>query len=556
MSKTHLLIGALAACILFSCENETYEKQEIPNEKSRVINHSARNDGMEYSLKNVTISNELTVLNTENSEILTYEDGTYRIKFLTFEASENIAENNILFLQWEDEACIRRIKSIRIEGDNIYKLETGEAYVGDLFLSGTLELSVDLDEAEKVTRMKKRRDYVLRDSGEAPSADGINFSHEYKFGELTFNPNSHLKSRINMSVKFGALRILPSEIVFTYEVQNAFNPYLKTGSALNYEYSVDLMKYSPIDIVDLFKDFEFETEMEVPILGLTPVKISLSEIQIPTYISASVGKATNIGYNMNSNFKAGFAYYSPETGKKSHSIYENNVTSGDMAGLQIDGEVIAEMKLVIIPHVTLLSASFLKVTGDITFGFVTRTVGSTSTVPGKSNIASKGVFTAVGAFNVGTLAKMDLINDTINIWKTGEFKDEIITLSNIRMEKPSDVSCTHRAYTYNITMDYKYTTLGKRIPSNGIILSYDVLDDLGAVVKKDQKTVIYPSEITEKSFTFELCIPFKYDGKQPGSVRPSAYLSNFIIKDNYEGISDTISDIFIASPFNTGYWGE
>lgn len=562
MKKNLLFISLSLILMLFSCNDETLNEISTNEEptQSGLINKSAEADGVSYTLKNIALNPQLVALNLSNSTFIGVEKNVYKVDVLSPEISSNLTAGNTLYLQTGDSTYLKTIKTVQADG-TIFSIETVDAGLGDLFESGSLELSVDVEKAENILKKKSSR---LKSAGfeNGLTFDILNTIEEYKAEGFSINPNTSVKAFFHVKVGFGSKFLkIPNEVVVTYELQTVFNPYMTFAKSVNKSYQTDLIDMVSENLLDLLKSIEVNVDLPLGDLGTLPAKVSITDIKFPMNVSTNLSKEADLKYNANGTFKIGYAYYKDIPGKTSHQIYENTMITDENPDLKLHGEVLSDAKIIITPNISLVDASLLKVSGDIIIGMSTESSGGIETLTQKYTGGSKGVFYSEGTISARTLEltifKTDLFRETTELWNVGSF-DKIFTLSNLIIAKPSKTICALRSYNYEMTVNYRYPILGKII-SNEIEITYDVYDDSKKILAEAQKVILSPYNVTEKSFTFNLCIPFKIDALawSAGFTKKTAYIRNIKITDAFANQAIGIlgsNEIALGSPYNTSFW--
>jgi hypothetical protein len=559
MKKLLFFASLTLAFILSSCSDETQIETTDNQAQTGLINKTAQIDGVTYSLKDVAFNSKVIALNTTNSSLIDAKDNIFKIEVLS-DASANLFIGNTLYLQTGDTTYLKTIKNIQTDG-SYYTIETEDAGLGDLFESGSLELSVDVEEAENAL---KRKSSKLKSAGfeNGITFDVLNAIGEYQNDGFAISPNTSVKAFFNVTVGFtGKLIKTPNEIVVTYELETAFNPYLTFAKSVNRDYQTDLINLVPENLIDILKSIEIEVDLPLGDLGTLPAKISISDIKFPMNVVANLSKEADLQFNANGTFKVGYAYYKNVAGKSSHQIYENTMIVSGSPGLNLHGEILSDAKIIITPNISLVDASLLKVSSDIIFGLNTETSGGIETLTQKYIGGSKGTFYSEGKISVSTLGltlfTTELFKETTELWNIGSF-DKTLTLSNLVIAKPSKTICALRSYNYEMTVDYKYPVLGKTI-SNEIEITYDVYDDSNKLLAGGQKITLTPYNVTSNSFTFNLCVPFKVDvlAFTSGFTKKTAYIKNIKVTDAFGNEATGIAgsnEIMLGSPYNTSVW--
>ncbi len=560
MRKILLMASVALSALMFSC-SESIQDNIIDdgntNQPTRGINHSGENnEGLRYSLNNVIINPKIVSLNNENSDFISNLNGVYTVEINDSELAPNIKEGNILYLSLDGNAHLKTIVSAKNSGANVYEIETTDAYLGDLFESGSIEFSIDMQKAEEKL---KKNSMVLRSTPyeQTFTFDILNYIEEYNNNGLVFNPNTSVKTIFNVKLTFdGKSKVMPSEFIFTYEIKPEFNPYLTFNKSVNHEFAIDMIDYVPADLVKLLEEIELNIEIPAGTLGNIPAKVTVNKINFPSYIFANVAADSNLSYNTAGSFKIGYAYYSNTSSNKSHFIYENTMTSTGIADINIRGEVITDMNLVITPKVSIIDDLLLSATSKISYGFETVT-SSTLSTSNKTIAGSRGTFKSSATFDIYSLGinifSTELFKENKDIWNIGEF-DNSMTFSNLKMDKPTKTPCGLLSYNYNITLNYKYPIAGKKVPGT-LEITYDVYDDKNALLKKGERSVFTPYNLTESNLKFNLCIPFRADAWAwtAGFMKPLSYIRNAVITDSY-GNKGTIADFAVGSPYNNSFW--
>lgn len=561
MKKIYYFVSLFWALMLFSCSediiNETETNEPMP---AGAINKSAEVDGVSYTLKGITLNPQVISLNTTNSTFISSAENTFNVEIPSSDVSANLVAGNTLYLQTGDTTYLKNITAVSAVG-SAFVIETEDASLSDLFQSGSLELSVDIEEAENVLKRKNAR---LKSAGfeNGVTFDILNAIQEYKSGSFAVSPNTSVKAFFNVKLGFGGRLIkTPNEVVVTYELQTAFNPYMTFAASVNKDYQADLINLVPENLMDLLKSIEIEVDLPLGDLGTLPAKVSIADIKFPMNIAANLSGAADLRFNVNGTFKVGYAYYKNIAGKTSHQIYENTMIVSEYPDLKLNGEILSDTKIIITPSISLIDAGLLKASSDIMFGISTETSGGIEALTQEHIGGSKGTFYSEGTISVSslgiTLFKTDLFKETTELWNAGAF-DKSFTLSNLKIAKPSKVICALRSYNYEMTVGYRYPILGKVI-SDEIEVTYDVYDDSKKLLAGGQKVIINPYNVTDNSFTFNLCVPFKIDAFAftAGFTKKTGYIRNLKVTDAFGNVATSITgseEIMLGSPYNTSVW--
>ncbi|MBZ4035004.1 hypothetical protein K6T82_09520 [Flavobacterium sp. 17A] len=540
MKKVLFFLGA-AMLSFSSCTNDfnepSHEGTATNVNKDHVINKSGAVDGVTYNLRNLSVNPDLIKISSENSVIMSSEtdlkDGKYKLKIDSPELTEKIVSGNLIYLTTNDsKVYFRKIAAVNQQSD-VYTIETSDAYIGDLFTSGSIELVMDTQETERALKAKSTSLITAKGSYDNTfTYDIFNYIKEYKSDFFTLNPNTSVKSTFNVKISFGKSKILPDELEVYYQIDSKINPFYTFAGAVNKKYSYNLINNAPTNLLDLLK--KVEIDVTIPggdLLGDIPAKISIDEISFPMDVEANVSKASHFAINSNGTFKIGFANYINVPGKTSHFIYENSITNAKVTESDLVGEVISDMKISIKPKVKLLDSNILDVKGNITYGINSFTIGNGS-MTNPSAFASKGNFYSQATFAFGALGltfyTTDLFKENKELWNIGNF-NKTMTFSNFRTGKASLLPCSGLySYGYDVTLDYKYPISGK-VVSGDLEITYDVYADNGTVLESNKTIKISPKDITSNSVKFNLCIPFRKINIL--SVAKTSYIRNITIKD-------------------------
>lgn len=561
MRKFTLVVSVIFASLFFSCSDDLQTEVDLNDPQPKIeglINQEGQADGVKYNLRNVTVNPKLVLLNAENSKLLStegeIENGIYRVEILSNDASANITVGNVLYLRNANKVYLRTIKTVE-QNSAVYELNTEDAHLGDLIESGSLEFSIDVQKAEE-TLLKKS--LLLRSSEYEQNFtfDILNFIKEYEAGGMTYSPNSSLKTFFDVKIVFKkGLPIVPAEFSFVYEIKPVFNPKMTFAQSMSKEFEVNMIDYVPENLIDLLKTIELDIVIPAGSLGNIPAKVSIEEIQFPSYIVANLTNASSLEYNVGGSLKVGYAHYNNVAGKESGFIYENTIVAEKNPDININGEVASDMKIIITPKVSIIDNSILTSKGNISFGF--NTVTSAIKDSNKLIKGSKGVFTTSAIFDIYALGvpliSNELFKDEKVLWNVGEFNNKM-EFSNLKLTKPSKIPCSILSYDYNISLDYKYPISGKKI-SGTIEITYDVYDDKNKLLKSGEKSIFTPSNLTAGNFSFNLCIPFRADAFAwaAGFMRPTSIIKNVVLKDS-NGNVGTLSDFTVGSPYNNSFW--
>ncbi len=556
MKNFYLFLSLAFALLITSCNDDSHgDLSSAVTPSSRVINKSGSADGVDYTLKNLAINPNLVKISSKNAIITSskseMQNGRFSFQVLSDEIGEKLVPGNILYLVSENDIVyFRKINQVSPSG-NSYTVETTEAYIGDLFNGGSIELSVNTQEAEKALKSRNTSLIAAREGyNNSFTFDIFNHIGEYKSGGYTLNPNTSISSTLSMKIGFGKSLILPNEIEVYYQINQAINPYFSFDGATNKKYSYDLAQNIPANLLDLLKKIEIDIDIPTgDFLGDIPATISIDEINIPMEVEANVSKSSHFAINSNGTLKIGFAYYNGVPGKTSHFIYENSITRAKVAEADLAGEVISDMKISIKPKIKLFDTNLLDVKGNITFGLNTFSIGNGSLTQPNA-FASVGNFYSSGTFSFGalglTLYTTDIFKENKELWNIGSFT-KTMTFSNFRNGKASILPCSGlTSYSYEVTLDYKYPITGKML-SGDLVMTYDVYADNGTVLETGKTITISPRNITANSFNFSLCVPFRRINIL--SIAKTSYIRNITIKDANDYTATGIINPATNSPY-------
>lgn len=539
MKKVLCFLGS-AILLLSSCTNDFNEANNNAADsttKNGIINKSGSADGVSYNLNNLAVNPNLIKISSENSVILSSEadlqNGKFNLKIDSPEITQKMVSGNLIYLTTPDsKVYFRKIEAIK-EESNRYTIETSDAYIGDLFTGGSIELVMNTQQSERAIQSKNSS--LVSSKGKYDNTftyDIFNYIKDYKSDYFTLNPNTSVKSTLHVKIGFGNSKTLPNEMEIYYQIDSQINPFYTFNGAVNKKYAYNLINNAPANLLDLLK--KVEMDVTIPggnLLGDIPAKISIDEISFPMEVEANISKASHFAINSSGIFKIGFANYINVPGKTSHFIYENTITGSKVTESDLIGEVISDMKIAIKPKVKLLDNNILDVKGNIIFGLNSFTIGNGS-MNNSSAFASKGTFYSQATFAFGalgvTLYTTDLFKENKELWNVGKF-NKTMTLSNFKSVKSSSLPCSGLySYPYDVTLNYEYPISGK-ILSGDLEIKYDVYSDTGTVLEAGRTVTVSAKDITANSFKINLCIPFRKINIL--SVAKTSYIKNITIKD-------------------------
>ncbi len=397
MKKVLCFLGS-AMLLLSSCTNDFNESTNNATAdgttKNGVINKSGSADGVTYNLNNLSVNPNLIKISSENSVILSSEadlqSGKFSLKIDSPEITQKMVSGNLIYLTSPDSKVYFRKIAVVKEESNVYTIETSDAYIGDLFTGGSIELVMNTQQSERA--MQSKNSSLVSAKGKYDNTftyDIFNYIKDYKSDYFTLNPNTSVKSTLNVKIGFGNSKTLPNEMEIYYQIDSQINPFYTFNGAVNKKYTYNLLNNAPANLLDLLK--KVEMDVTIPggnLLGDIPAKISIDEISFPMEVEANISKASHFAINSSGTFKIGFANYINVPGKTSHFIYENTMTGSKVTESDLIGEVISDMKIAIKPKVKLLENTILDVKGNIVFGVNSFTIGNGS-MTNSSAFASK-----------------------------------------------------------------------------------------------------------------------------------------------------------------------
>jgi|GEM_PF-1807269 len=553
MKRVSLLLMLACALSFYSCSSDDIFDDNVPAvpEQPNVINRDGKTDGIGYSLKNVTLNPDVVVLNSGNSELLSSEQELSQ-GIIKVNSNQLINEGAVLYIQSGDYTGLKKAVTVRKTGAQSYELQTEQAQLGELFESGDINLSLDMYEASKA---KDEKNGELR-AGVYEidrTYEIINLMEEYQWGDvLKFNPSTKVKANLYMNMSFGKSQLLPSKFTTYFEIVPAMNPLLAFSGSVNQTYEDDIVRFIPGQMIEFIKEQEFDIDIPLNVLGIEsiPAKVKIQDINIPTTIEANLANQTDFTFHVNGSFKVGYEMDIDGLNAKVTPIYENNIIAEAPGVSDMQGELLTNTQVVIVPTIYMLDGLY-KISGDISFGFKSETYGGGADLPeNPGNFASKGVFTSNMTVLVDLLVMkvpVEIFNQDKEIWNMGSFDKKVIysDLSwKVSSKYSNSILLLSRLYETDFTVKYKYPILGKKVPAE-LLVSYEVYQDNNKTkIQTVTNEVIVPADVTADSFTFKLNIPFK---SKLFSYQTKSYLKNIVIKDRngyvYEGIYNTAKGI-------------
>lgn len=559
MKKTKFLFILMLGFTLWSCQQESDNLSVTDNVETAIdpslINKSAEVDGVHYTFKNVSVNPDLVVLNDNNSRLVSNDGDSYKIEVTGSDVS--LKEGVIVYLQTEGNTSLFKVNSLQ-ESNNVYTLETEAAGLGNLFNAGSLELSVDVDQAQEVAVARSATsESASWQTGVA--FDIFNFVKPFQQDDFTADLNSSLKAYFNVKLGFGSKSsILPNMVEVSYELHPSINPYFTSAKGVNGSYKIDYIDYVPADLIQKLKTFDISIDVPLGDFGTLPAKVGIDQINLPAEFTVNSSEQMNLRINTNGILKVGYVYYNNVAGKVSQPIYENSIVATNVNDIRLNGEISSDAQIVIIPRISLVDNNILKVSGKLSFGLKTFTSGGISTSTNEYIGGSMGTFSSKGSISASTLGlnifNVDLLNKTKDLWNVGSF-NKVFTVSNLKLAKPSKTQCALRSYGFDITVNYQYPIYGKKI-TNTVEVTYDVYDDRKSLIASNQKATLQPTSVTDTNFTFNLCIPFRINvfGFTTGFTRNTGYIRNLKITDSFGNVAQGPAEILLGSPYNNSFW--
>lgn len=548
MKKILLTLSTILA--LYSCNNEDLHDGSSPSHSlndKKIINQSGSIQGVTYSFDNVEVNPNLVTLNTENSSILSTKEelsrGFISLNNISEKIGKELIPGNTVYLITQDSTYIRNITSINQKND-IYNLETTDANIGDVFENGTLSLSLNIDDTNKnknssLLALKNAydKDYVFHP---------LIFNKEFRVKGLIFNPDSKLTPSIAVKLGFDKSRVIPSVIEMYFNSHTEYNPTITLDKDVKGKFSHDFIDNVPQILIDYLK--KYSVTIKIPTgkyLGDVPVKISVNQINFPTEIEANVYRGSSVSFKAEGNVKLGVKF---TLNNNPDYIYENGIQKIDGFNNNLYGEVLTDMKFIIIPQVQVFQSKLIDVKGKITVGLKTSNIGNGTSSDDSKSFSQGTVYTSA-AFTFSSLGlpaySTDIFKKSINIWKKGEYVNSV-SFSNFKAGKATIVPCSGlTSFGYDVLLDYKYSLPGKTI-SGDLEITYDVYADNGTLLESNKTVKVLPYNVTSNSFKFNMCIPFRKINFF--NISKISYVKNITIKDANGYIANGILDPLTGSP--------
>ncbi|MDR1090875.1 MAG: hypothetical protein LBL79_07340 [Prevotella sp.] len=590
MKKKYLLALIIAVLSFPACEQDIEPEGGVQDNRDSqpvvsVENKSGGNDGVSYAVNGVSMASDIVSLTekniTFNSTAEEISEGTFSMSGVSPELAASLKKDNILYIRLEQYAGLKKITGVEVAGQGVYRLETTRAQLGEVFRSGTIDVSVDLYKASIAQEQSKLK------SGKAYSCEILNLQDEYDLGNgFKFNPATNVSMAYTFRMAFSKKQILPTEITNTFEVRLAVDPVLSFAGSFNHIGNYELSQYIPQALLDYIKSQSFDFSIPINTLGIDSLSATLKvkDIKMPLRIEANLSNQSILSYGLNGNYKIGYSVAINGLKPTVTPVYENNLVVTNPSISDTYGELLTSAKIDITPDISILDGAY-SVDGTLSLENRTSTYGNIS-LPGKSPaFGSKGVNIAKLIANIDLILlkiPVTVLNTEEEIWNFGTIVKSVV-YSDLKYVLPVSytddygilgnvvqVGSFKRTYkNADISLNYKYPILGKKVPDE-LTISYDVYAENGTTKLVSVKdAVIRPADITMNSFKFKQDILFSGEttyekiGEEKvkigfititvpvyGNVsrcQSKSYLKNIVIRDNngyvYEGIFNTAKNV-------------
>ncbi|MDR1623812.1 MAG: hypothetical protein LBS04_02425 [Tannerellaceae bacterium] len=592
--KTKVFFGVVITAILsFSaCEQEFIEPEggvRSNNQDYRSVvsveNKNGKSDGVDYAVHGVSMVSDVISLTekdvTFNSTAEEISAGLLNLSEVSAELAVSLKKDNILYIRLGEYTGLKKITGVETAGEGVYHLETARAQLGEVFRSGTIDVSVDLFKAS-IAREESR----LR-SGKAYSCEILNLQDEYDLGNgFKYNPATNINMTYTFRMAFSGTQILPAEITNAFEVQLTVNPALSFAGSFNRIDRYELSEYMPQVLLDYLKSQSFDFKIPINTLGIDSLAATLKikDIKMPLNIEANLSNQSLLSYGLNGSYKIGYTVAINGLKPTVTPIYENNLVATNPSLSDTYGELLTSAKIDITPDISVLDGAY-SVDGTLSFENKSSTYGNIS-LPGKAPaFGSKSVNLTKLIANIDLILlkiPVTVINTEEELWNIGTIVKSVV-YSDLEYILPSSYTDDYgilgsiiqagsfkRIYKdTEFKLNYKYPILGKKIPDE-LIISYDIYAANGTTQLTSVKdAVIRPSDITAGSFKFKQDVLFSgettyekigEEKKKIGFItitvpvygyvtrcESKSYLKNIVIKDNngyvYEGIFNTAKGV-------------
>jgi len=527
--------------ILISCNNE--ETDSLPELKSpqnpAAFNKKGIVDGVSYSYNNVVLNPNVVGLTNENATLVSSKEeisqGIIKLSGLASEISGHLATGKIVYIQIDGYTDIRKIESIHMGDTDICILNTTQSGLEELFEEGSIDISFDINETLKT--------YAENGYSHLTELNILNLFDEYDLGNgLTFSPNTELKMIFSANIEFKKISFFTkiSKLTSVFELHSNFVPSMNFVNATNTDYSFDLVDYIPQSVIELLKKQHFEYEIPIPndillIGGMSiPVGLKIADIHIPTYIEANLSKKTDLSFGFEGRLKMGYTY--DASANKTYSIFENSLKAVNPTNIDIDGELLSNMSIDIIPEISIVSTQINAIKGNISLGINTLTASSYDV----SNGFTSG---STGTFNPQMGVEIDLIlaKPSFNLplpsselWNNGVFNKRLsINKVEGNVTNSYKTNLTNREYATNFTFYYEYPDFPLKKISPEIEISYDIYASNNSLLQSKQKTSLKlkKEDITNREFKITFDIPFRRTKLIPLTYDSNSIIRNIVITD-------------------------
>lgn len=552
--KKNVIKSVALLLVLFSfsaCKKEIVSDVEQPGietpSNGETITKEGNSEGVKYSFKDVALNSDLLTLNKENIELKSnseeLKDGLVKFKVTDDEVLSKLTENRIVFISTNDNTYLKKITSITKKGTSDYELTTTVAELGEAFDGGEINVTFDL---ENYSETKKLGALNIGDLDKNYLFNILDLQDTYNKWGFEYSPATKVNMSIDVKIKFGKLKVVPSEVSSTFILNMNVNPKFAFKDKLNHNINEDLMNLLPKSILDRMreKDYEVNIPLNVAGIGNIPIIINLQDIYLPTTIDANLNTPGELTYGINGIVKIGTTLKINGLKITNSPIFDNSLKFTQPTKTTFDGELMASTGIILKPSISILNNSF-KVGGDFNLAFDTESQGTVTSAK-KSTFASIGTFKANSKLDLDlSIAKrtVEILNKEKQLWKIGKI-EKSIEFSNLR-SKVSSTNTTNilkstRSYITNFDLNYKYSVSGKKIPSE-LFITYDIYQSNGKKIETIKNLSIKPQSITSSGFSFSLNIPFKKSGGIfSTSYETESYIKNITITDNagytYKGI--------------------
>jgi hypothetical protein len=579
-------ISVIACLFIQSCQQDDVLDNEIPNSVDLqsvvpVENKTGENDGISYVVRGLSMVSDLVTLNEENvtfdSPVEKISEGIFDLSNVPDELGRSLKKDNILYIRLGQYTGLKKITNVEATGSGVYRIEATRAQLGEVFRSGTIDVSVDLYKARLAEEKSGLR------SDKSYSFEVLNLQDEYDLGNgLKFNPATDIKMTYTFRMTFSNTQILPTELTNTFEVQVAINPALSFSGSFNQIKNYELSQYIPQALLDYIKSQSYDFKIPINTLGIDslPAKLQVKDIKIPLMVEANIFNHSVLSYALNGKYKIGYTIAIKGLKPNVTPVYENSLIVSNPSLSETYGELLTSAKIDITPDISILDGAY-SVDGTLSVENKTSTYANI-TQPGKEPVfGSKGsIITSLGV-NVDLIllqVPVTIINTEQELWNVGTIVKSVV-YSDLRYTLPASYTDDYGVLgviiqvgnfkrTYKNTefaLNYKYQIPGKKIPEE-LLISYDIYAENGTTkLTSVSDAVIHPTDITVNGFKFKQDVVFSGEttyekiGEEKvkigfititvpiyGNVvhcQTNSYIKNIVIRDKngyeYEGIYNT-----------------